>query len=139
MTNDSKHLKDFESFMKVRLQASTDFVEGKFEPLEKISVLKSPATIFPPPGIFVQGANEVNKFNEKGAANFLPGAKNEFEVMHQDADEHIAYWTGIQRSTVKMKGQDDDIIFNLRVTEIFRKENGEWKLMHRHADKLTEQ
>jgi len=138
MINDNKHLKDFENFMQVRLKASGDFVEGKFEPLEKISVKKSPATIFPPPGICIQGASEVNIFNKEGATNFLPGAKNEFEVMHQDADEHLAYWTGIQRSTVKMKGQDNDVIFNLRVTEIFRKENDEWKLMHRHADKLTE-
>ncbi|MGN7756965.1 YybH family protein [Chryseobacterium sp. 22532] len=138
MINDNKHLKDFENFMQVRLKASGDFVEGKFEPLEKISVKKSPATIFPPPGICIQGASEVNTFNKEGATNFLPGAKNEFEIMHQDADEHLAYWTGIQRSTVKMKGQDNDIIFNLRVTEIFRKENDEWKLMHRHADKLTE-
>jgi len=37
-----------------------------------------------------------------------------------------------------MKGQDKDVVFNLRVTEIFRKENGEWKLAHRHADKLSE-
>ena len=84
------------------------------------------------------GANKVNIFNEKVAANFLPGAKNEFEVMHQDADEHLAYWTGIQRSTVKMKGQEDNVVFNLRITEIFRKENNEWKLMHRHAYKLIE-
>jgi len=138
MTNDNKHLKDFENFMHIRLKVSKDFVEGKFEPLEKISVKNSPATIFPPQGICIQGASEVNTFNKKGAENFLPGAKNEFEVMHQDADEHLAYWTGIQRSTVKMKGQDNDVIFNLRVTEIFRKENDEWKLMHRHADKLTE-
>lgn len=124
--------------MKVRLKASNDFVEGKFEPLEKLSVIKSPATIFPPHGICIQGVNEVNAFNERGVANFLPGAKNKFEVMHQDADEHLAYWTGVQRSSVKMKGQDNEVVFNLRVTEIFRKENGEWKLMHRHADKLIE-
>lgn len=138
MTNENKHLKDFESLMKIRLAASTDFVEGKFEPLEKISVEKPPATIFPPPGFCIQGVNEVNGFNKKGADNFLPGAKNEFEVMHQDADEHLAYWTGIQHSVVSMKGQEKVVVFNLRVTEIFRKENDEWKLMHRHADNLEE-
>jgi ketosteroid isomerase-like protein len=139
MTNENNLLDGFKSFMKVRLEASTDFVEGKFELLEKISVGKSPATIFPPAGICVQGVDEVNAFNEKGANNFLPGAKNKFEIMHYGADGHLAYWTGIQRSIVKMKGQNNDVIFNLRVTEIFRKENDEWKLMHRHADKLTEQ
>jgi len=138
MTNDANHLEGFKRFMKVRLSASTAFVEGNFEPLEDISVRESPATIFAPNGTCVQGADEVNAFNEKGAANFLPGAINDFEVMHQAADEHLAYWTGIQRSTVKMKGQDKDVVFNLRVTEIFRKENGEWKLAHRHADKLSE-
>lgn len=138
MANDPKPIKDFEHFMKARLAASTDFVEGKFEPLEKISVGRSPATIFPPPGICIQGVDEVNASNKKGAESFLPGAKNTFEVMHQDADEHLAYWTGIQRSVVKMKGQENEVVFNLRVTELFRKENGEWKLMHRHADKLAE-
>jgi ketosteroid isomerase-like protein len=138
MENDNKQAADFKKFMDLRLKTSTDFVEGKFDSLENISVKDSPATIFPPQGICIQGANEVNAFNQKGAANFLPGAENTFEVMHQDADEHLAYWTGIQRSTVKMKGHDKDVVFNLRITEIFRKENGEWKLMHRHADKLAE-
>lgn len=139
MENNNKYLRDFESFMEVRLKASTDFVEGNFEPLEKISVESDPATIFPPSGICIKGVKEVNSFNEKGATNFLPGAKNTFEIVHQDADEHLAYWTGIQRSTVKMKGQENDVLFALRVTEIFRRENGKWKLMHRHADKLSEQ
>ena len=138
MTSDVNHLEEFERFMKARLKASTAFIEGDFKPLKDISVVEPPATIFAPNGTCVQGADEVNAFNENGAANFLPGAKNHFDVMHQAADEHLAYWTGVQRSTVKMKAQDKDVVFNLRVTEIFRKENGEWKLAHRHADKLSE-
>jgi ketosteroid isomerase-like protein len=139
MKDGNQHLVDFKTFMEARLKASTDFLEGKFESLKSMSVEKSPATIFPPPGICIQGAAEVNQFNEKGAVSFLPGARNEFEIMHQDADEHLAYWVGIQRSTVKMRGQENDQVFNLRVTEIFRRENGDWKLMHRHADKLAQQ
>ena len=135
----TQHLEGFEKFMKERLKASTDFVEGKFEPLRQISVQQSPATIFGPKGDCVQGVENVNAVNKQGASLFEPGAKNEFEVMHQYADEHLAYWTGIQHSVLKMKGQDDPVIMHLRVTEIFRKENGAWKLMHRHADKLMEQ
>lgn len=71
MKNDNEYLKDFERFMTVRLKASTYFVEGEFNPLEKTSVETSPATIFPPNGIRIQGVDEVNSFNEKGTANFL--------------------------------------------------------------------
>ena len=137
--SDNTHLKEFETFMKERLEASTEFVEGNPKPLKEISATESPATIFPPTGVFIRDAIEVNKFNQQGAANFLPGAKNEFEIFHQDADERLAYWTGIQRSKVKMPTQSGDVIFNLRITEIFRKEEGKWKLIHRHADQLKDQ
>jgi ketosteroid isomerase-like protein len=58
--------------------------------------------------------------------------------MNQDESDTLADWTGIQRSSVNVKGQDSRIIFDLRLTEIFRKEQGCWKLMHRHAYKLAE-
>lgn len=136
MNNNSKNLRDFESFMEDRLKASTDYLNGKIETLNKLSVQTSPASIFPPNGIFIIGAPEVNNFNKTGAANFVASEENTFEILHKDADERLAYWTGIQRSSVRMDGQDQNVKFNLRITEIFRKENGKWKLMHRHADNL---
>ncbi|UQA77806.1 hypothetical protein K2F45_12800 [Sphingobacterium siyangense] len=138
MKTSNNALLDFEKFMTIRLKASTDFVEGHFDSLKDISVSNEPATIFPPKGIYISGVLQVNDFNQKGASNFLPGAQNKFEVIHQDASDTLAYWTGIQRSSVNIKGQDTVVIFNLRITEIFRKEQGTWKLMHRHADTLAE-
>ncbi|MFT3703061.1 MAG: hypothetical protein QM802_11860 [Agriterribacter sp.] len=110
---ETNQLEGFNIFMQQRLKASTDFVEGKFESLKVISIQQPPATIFPPIGICIKGIEEVNAFNKNGAEHFLPGAKNIFEVMHQeDADEHLAYWTGIQRSAVRMKGRQEVIEFN---------------------------
>jgi ketosteroid isomerase-like protein len=128
---------DFDQFMTQREEASNAFVNGDVEPLTKISTEVSPATIFGPKGDCVQGADQVNSANARGAKLFRPGSKNSFEVMHHGADENIAYWTGIQRSVVKMQRQERGIPMDLRVTEIFRREQGHWKLIHRHADKLT--
>lgn len=134
----NEHLAGFDRFLQERLAASTAFVEGDFAPLARISVDVDPASIFPPPGTMVSGAAAVNDFNEKGAAAFAPGADNRFEILHRDADERLAYWVGVQHATVRMKGQDGPVVFRLRCTEIFRKEAGRWKLLHRHADRLQE-
>jgi hypothetical protein len=128
---------DFEQFMEVRKGASDAFVAGNFDPLRRISAERSPATIFGPKGDCVQGADRVNDINASGARLFKPGGTNEFEIMHMAADEHLAYWVGIQRSVVNMQGKDSAIPMDLRVTEIFRREGAEWKLVHRHADTLA--
>jgi ketosteroid isomerase-like protein len=127
---------DFDEFMKQRKAASDAFVNGDIKPLDQISAHASPATIFGPKGNCVQGAEQVNTTNAAGAKNFKPGGKNEFEVMHKAASDEFAYWVGVQRSAVQMEGQEHAVPFSLRVTEIFRRENGEWKLFHRHADPL---
>jgi ketosteroid isomerase-like protein len=48
----------------------------------------------------------------------------------------LAYTVAIERSEVRVAGQDKPAPMALRVTHIFRKEDGAWKLVHRHADPL---
>ncbi|MBA3832192.1 MAG: DUF4440 domain-containing protein [Chthoniobacterales bacterium] len=129
-------LQDFEDFMKRREEASRAFVNGDIGPLDRIATHVSPATIFGPKGDCVAGAEEVNAANESSARLFEPGSENSFEILHMSASDGIAYWAGIQRSTVRMKGKMEPIPMDLRVTEVFRRESDEWKLIHRHADPL---
>ena len=131
-------MSDFDIFMEQRLQASTAFVSGDAKPLDAIAVHSDPATIFPPPGVCVEGYKAVNAGNEKGAGGFSPGSENRFDVMHSGSSGELAYWTGIQRSVVHMADGSDPVPMDLRVTELFRKEDGAWKLFHRHADPLKQ-
>ena len=129
--------RDFEAFMKQREAASSAFVNGDFKPLAEISASSSAATLFGPKGDCVQGAEQVNEANAEGAKRFKGVSRNEFEVMHMAADENLAYWVGVQRSVVTVQGEEQAVPFDLRVTEIFRREAGQWKLIHRHADRLS--
>lgn len=56
--------------------------------------------------------------------------------MHESSG--LAYWTGEQRSQVHVKGKDELVSIDLRVTEGSGKEDGSWMLIHRHADALNE-
>lgn len=54
------------------------------------------------------------------------------------ASGDVAYWAGFQRSNIRMQGKVQAIPMDLRVTEVFRRQDGAWKLVHRHADTLVE-
>lgn len=128
---------DFKEFMKRRQAASDAFLTGNADPLERISAKELPATLFGPKADCIQGASGVDAANAKGAQQFRSSSRNSFEAMHMAAAGDVAYWVGIQRSVVEMRNHEGAMPIDLRVTEIFRREGDEWKLVHRHADKLA--
>lgn len=57
------------------------------------------------------------------------------ELVAADVSGDLAYTVGDEHSTKSVDGgpaQSD----TLRVTHIYRRENGEWKIVHRHGDLL---
>jgi ketosteroid isomerase-like protein len=135
MNND---LQDFEQFMKRRVEASEAYVQGDAKPLSQIVARVSLATFFPPSSGFSQGTQEVASRYEQDAEAFEPGSHFSFEILQMAASEGIAYWVGFMRGEARMRGKAEAIPMNLRVTEVFRREDGEWKMVHRHADPLAE-
>ena len=129
-------LHDFEQFMKQREEAARAYVRGDAVPLGRMVARESPATFFSPRGSYRQGADQVWSTYEHDAESFAPGSDSHFEILHLGASNGIAYWVGFQRATVHMRGRAEAVPFNLRVTEVFRREGDDWKLIHRHADSL---
>lgn len=130
------NLESFKNFLKQRENAARAYVCGDPVPVASITTGNPLATFFAPNGSISQGAEDVlNSFNQ-GAGMFEPGGNTHFEILQMAASESIAYWVGLQRASVHMHGNKDAIPMNLRVTEIFRREKNEWKLIHRHAEKI---
>src|SRR5579884_178877 len=128
--------RDFEQFMKRRSEAASAYISGDAAPLGEIVTHHSPATFFAPGGGYRQGAETVWSQYERDATYFEGSAEGHFEILHMAASEGLAYWVGFQRATAHVRGRPEAVPYNLRVTELFRREGDTWKLIHRHADPL---
>jgi ketosteroid isomerase-like protein len=49
----------------------------------------------------------------------------------------LAYVVEVERLKGRFGGREELSAYDLRVTMIFRPEDGEWKVVHRHADQIT--
>jgi ketosteroid isomerase-like protein len=125
---------DFQDFLETRKQAALGYVNGDYEPLSRIVATKSPASFFSPMGDVVEGAEKVAARYEKDANSFDEGSTSELDIVSSGSDGDFGYWVGYQKAKVHMKGKPDAVPMKIRITELFRKEHGDWKMIHRHAD-----
>jgi ketosteroid isomerase-like protein len=119
--------------MTKRDEIATAYVNADSAPLERIITQTDPATFMSPAGDAITGAVSIAKRYANDAANFQKGSTSKLEVL-QSASGQLGFWTGIQHAEVETKGKEGSVPMVLRVTEVFRLEASEWKLIHRHAD-----
>jgi hypothetical protein len=58
-----------------------------------------------------------------------------FEIQAYDVLGDMAYTAGLEHTSTSMNGEPRS--YTLRATQVYRREGGEWKVAHRHADTLT--
>jgi hypothetical protein len=130
--------RDFAHFLQgERNAAANAYASGDAAPVSGLSATKDPATFLGPGGGIVTGARRVIATNEKAAKHFAPGGRSRFQVAQRAAADGLAFWTGFQVAKVRLPGKPGLVAMKLRVTEVFRREQQAWKLIHRHADMLA--
>jgi SnoaL-like domain len=133
------HGHDFERFLKRYEAANTAFVNGDPSQWLPMTAQKDPVSIFGGfGGLGEAGVAEVQLRYLRAATAFQPsGAQVEFDYLVKDVQGRLAYTVAIERSNVLYTGQNEVEPQVLRVTMLFRREHGEWKIVHRHADTMT--
>ncbi len=94
-------------------------------------------TLANPLGPPAHGWDEVAAAGERAASQFRDGEMVGFETIEKYVTDELAYIVRVERARAKVGGSEDITPIALRVTMIFRPEDGEWKIVHRHADPIT--
>ena len=88
-------------------------------------------------GAYEQGWTQVGPRLEWGATRYR-GGHMDFELLSLTSSGDLAYSVWIERGEVRVVGRDEYRPNTLRVTQIYRREAGTWKIIHRHADAVVE-
>jgi ketosteroid isomerase-like protein len=114
-----------------------EFVKGNPEPVQKLFSHGEDVSLANPLGPPARGWQQVAQTIDRAASNFRDGEMVAFESVAKYVTPELAYAVWLERAKVRLGGMEDFAPSVLRVTMIFRPEEGTWKVVHRHADSIT--
>jgi ketosteroid isomerase-like protein len=82
------------------------------------------------------GPQEVDEAFTVLETSFSDCTSYEFELQAYDVVGDMAYTVGLEHTSVSMNGTPRS--YTLRASQVYRREGGEWKVAHRHADTVPE-
>ncbi len=104
---------------------------GDVEPRLALWSHRDPVTLY---GAKLSGSGwtDLESMFREVASWFSDSQAFEFEVIAAGASGDLAYTVGYERNEGRMKGNPG--VYTLRVTHVYRREEGRWRIVHRHAD-----
>jgi ketosteroid isomerase-like protein len=106
---------------------------GDVEPRLALWSHRDPVTLY---GAKLSGSGwtDLERVFREVASWFSDSQEYEFEVVAAGASGDLAYTVGYERNKVDVEGAPS--VYALRVTHVYRREDGRWRIVHRHADYL---
>jgi ketosteroid isomerase-like protein len=94
-------------------------------------------TLMPPTGGPTRERADTSPAAIEALEGFFPGSGyGDFELEQQYASGDLVVLVGVERQHGPVGGLPDQD-WSLRVTLVFRREDSDWRLVHRHADALV--
>jgi len=100
--------------------------------VEQLST-RDPLTLFPASQPSHAGWMDVSRAIRRVAATYSGSDPVEFELVAAGLSGDLAYLVGYERGASSI-GDAPMQVLGLRVTQVYRREGGTWRLVHRHAD-----
>jgi ketosteroid isomerase-like protein len=107
---------------------------GDADPRKSLWSHRDPVSLFGAEAS-ASGWGQIEPVFDRLADSFSDGQSCEYEVVSADARGDLGYVAAIEQSVAATRGSALDT-YTLRVTTIFRREQGAWKVVHRHGDPL---
>ena len=104
---------------------------GDVEPRLALWSRRDPVTVY---GAKLSGSGwtDLEPMFRTVASWFSDSQEYEFEVVAAGASSDLGYTVGYERNKVQVEGKPR--VYTLRVTHVYRREDGHWRIVHRHAD-----
>ena len=128
---------DLERAIEQDHNATNALLRGDAEPKKKMFSRRDDATLANPVGPPVRGWEQIEKTLERVASQVREGEPIHFERISEYATADLAYIVEFERNRMKLDGADESSPVALRVTTIYRRQAGGWRIVHRHADPIT--
>jgi len=116
---------------------AAEFIKGNATPYKEHFSHTEDISLANPFGPPVRGWDEAARTVERAASRYRDGEVVDFENVAKYVTPELAYIVEVERYRAKIGGREEITPVSLRVTSVFRPEEGEWKIVHRHADPIT--
>jgi ketosteroid isomerase-like protein len=117
-----------------QLVAVEAFHNGDPGPQLAMSSAQDSVTVFGASGVSKSGWDEVSQTFHWLASRFPDCTTQSFDLLAAGVSGDLAYTVGLEHAA---HSRDDvpEGPYTVRVTHIYRREDGEWKIVHRHGDR----